>query len=360
MRERTRRGGLERNLADFDHDLFGGQIVQRRERIVSHRGRQFVHRGQHRDAIRRRQPIDVFHHEVGLGRDGCIDRFGHGRLFDDDAAIVDGRVAGNLFGNFFDLRGRFVDIELRPHGRLFRREILVAPFQRFEIAGIGRGHFDHVDRLDRDLLALDRRRRAGRRFPARTDGREVCIVEHVGLRIRIVHDHLVRIAQQGDVLCLRLRILQNGNGSRCLGTDIDRLAEPRDVLIEFGFEFLQSRHDGGMSAEEIGVFIDVIDDVLDGGGGILQRGQATVRQSSRIVVELADVAVERIGHRRAVHGTSGLRRAAQRVTGTMQILGNLVRRSRLVAGRDELTNDGEMPRGLLRVDLVQHRVHDRR
>ena len=125
-------------------------------------------------------------------------------------------------------------------------------------------------------------------------------------------------------------------------------------------ELTEPRDDARVVHEEPGVLGDVIDDVLDRGNGILERLEARRRQSHRVVVELADIAIQRFGDLDALASAGRLRGAAQRMAGAMQILGDRIRRIAELARRNELTNGREMARGFFGEDFVQDGIHRRR
>ena len=117
-------------------------------------------------------------------------------------------------------------------------------------------------------------------------------------------------------------------------------------------EVVETRDDQAVIQEEACVFIDVIDDLLNCSDRVLQTVQARIGHTDGVVEELAHIAVQRLGDLDALPCAGRLRRAAQRVTGSMQIVGDRIRCVRKTAVRDELTNDGEMARGLFGVDFV--------
>ena len=126
------------------------------------------------------------------------------------------------------------------------------------------------------------------------------------------------------------------------------------------FEIVQPRDDACVTHEEPGVLVDVIDHLLNAGHRILENLESFRGKSGGIVVELANVSVQRLGDLDALARARSLRGTAQCVAGAVEILSDRIRRRRCVARRNELTNGGEMTRGFLGVDLVQDGIHGRR
>src|SRR5690606_41077345 len=94
--------------------------------------------------------------------------------------------------------------------------------------------------------------------------------------------------------------------------------------------------------------------------GILERLETVGRQADRVVVELADVAIQGLRDLDALTCARRLRRAAQRVTGAMQVFRDDIRRRGQLACGDVLTNDREMAGGFFAVDGVQRPIQRRR
>ena len=114
-----------------------------------------------------------------------------------------------------------------------------------------------------------------------------------------------------------------------------------------------------MVREVAGVLFDVLDDVLEAVDGVAQQQQPFLRQAVAVVVELADVVLHRLRHLDALADTGRLGDAAQRVGGAVQCFRHRIRSHGLPASRDEVADDGDVTRGLLAEDVVQHRIEAR-
>ena len=142
-----------------------------------------------------------------------------------------------------------------------------------------------------------------------------------------------------------------------LVTDLERIGDLCVNLCERVIELGQARDDAVVRLEKTRVCIDVVDDLLNRIHGVRQDSQACGRQRRGVVVQLANIAIEGLGNLDALPRARGLRGAAQRMTGTMQIFGDRIRRTDHLAARDVLTNGCEMARGFFGVDFVQYRIH---
>ena len=102
----------------------------------------------------------------------------------------------------------------------------------------------------------------------------------------------------------------------------------RDLGVERVLERVPAGDQPALVEEETRVLVDVIDDLLEAAARCPAAPRAPRPACRRVVVQLADVAIQRLGDLDALARAGGLRRAAQRVAGAMQVLGDRVRRRR--------------------------------
>ena len=123
---------------------------------------------------------------------------------------------------------------------------------------------------------------------------------------------------------------------------------------------MQPREQRGLLREKRRRFVDVRYHVVDRANRIAQSRKPQVGQSVTAVEDFAHDVVQRFGDADAVPRFGHLRAAAQGVDGAIHRLRQIVRRRLTGALAQIFANLGQMARGLLAVDLVQHGIHRRR
>ena len=103
--------------------------------------------------------------------------------------------------------------------------------------------------------------------------------------------------------------------------------------------------------------VDVRDDRLDGPRRSLESIEPRRFETNLVIVDTANEAVECTRNRDTAFDVGHVRAAVQRMTGTVQLVGDGIRRAVAVAGGEVVRDDPEVSGRLFRKDVEQHRIH---
>ncbi len=183
---------------------------------------------------------------------------------------------------------------------------------------------------------------------------------NIGVELDIPRRQLHVVSICGRCRPLRARRLGTRNGelpgARRYRRRLGRRVEPCELTVERAFEPVPAHDQAAVIREEPGVLVDVIDDLLERVQRIREQAQAFGRQSVSDVVELPDVMLHRLGDLDPLAHAGRLRDAAQGVAGAVKRLGHRMRCRVMRAPIYVVANRGDVTRGFLAEDVLQHRV----